>query len=383
LVNAERETILTSLKSARRDAQKADSALRAEIDTLRRTFEKNSATELRGKQKVLALQEAVKRAQNTTKETEDLAREVEVEIPGLKSTMGEKERQHRRIKTQADKVRKEREELEEKERKRIDAMNTELAGLKNKLERLGIKKEKMESTLIPDLEEKLQGIEKEIEAEEEQLANFELDERARLQLEETYVPLQRIRHNSAGPIGRPNPAPIQRPTVDWSPTQPHRAHPTHSPRSQSYHIHGTPFQAPSSPIILTNPQRRLSLKATTHSASTLPPLTTSNPNSNSASSSSPTPSSPTRSTPATVGATSTLSSRAPAFEPSRPLGALKINNGGTGYSHSGTGFSTTPIPIPISTHRPTASASSTAPVGAGRPGRNGPQGQHGIGHGFG
>ncbi|KAJ3480477.1 hypothetical protein NLJ89_g12276 [Agrocybe chaxingu] len=176
VVNQERETLLASLKSSRRDAQKADAALRSEIDTLKRTSEKNSAAELRGKQKVLALQEAVKRAQNATKETEEMALQVESEVPGLTKRKEEKEAEHMRMKAQADKVRKKRCSLEEKERKKMDAMRAELTGLTNKLERLGGKREKLEKTVIPDLEEKLRSVAQEIEQEEEALANLEMEE---------------------------------------------------------------------------------------------------------------------------------------------------------------------------------------------------------------
>ncbi len=293
-VNSERETLLASLKTARRDAQKADAALRSEIDTLKRTSEKNTATELRSKQKIRALQEAVKRAQNAATETDEQADEVKRGEPDLHALQQAKEAEHAKIKQEADRVRKEREDLEEKERKRLDTMRAELAGLSSKLEKLSGKREKLETNLISELEDKLKEVEAEIEAE---------------------IPLYRL-HQQVMMARNSLPAPIQRPAHEWSP-----------PAYQS--------------------QRRGSLKATP-SPGSLP-----------STKSSPTRSSPTHT--AAVATTSMLSSRAPAFEPSRPIGALKGLNGNAQSS------------MPI--QRP-----STLPVGAGRSGSNGSTKNGALGH---
>ncbi|KAF9484832.1 hypothetical protein BDN70DRAFT_825002 [Pholiota conissans] len=338
-VNSERETLLASLKTARRDAQKADSALRSEIDTLKRTSEKNAAAELRGKQKILALQEAVKRAQNATKETEELAEEVKHLEPDLYKRKQEKEVEHAKIKRDADRVRKEREDIEEKERKRIEGMKSELAGLTSKLEKLNGKQEKLEGTTIPDLEEKLKEIEAEIEREEQE------------------IPLQRLQLQA--PIGRPTPLPIQRPDQNlWSP-----------PRSNSYQS-----------------QRRASLKSNTLPSST--PSSASLASTKSSPSNSSHNSSPTH-TNAGPMTTSTLSSRAPAFEPSRTISSLKGHNGHSPLFVSGqpSNFPTTPSPVARS--RPTGSAgpgrsSSGGSVKSGVIGQgHGQWMPHGHGHGQG
>ncbi|KAF9041190.1 hypothetical protein BJ165DRAFT_1331525, partial [Panaeolus papilionaceus] len=166
VVNAERESLLASLKSARRDSQKADSALRSEIDTLKRTSERNTAAELRGKQKVLALQEAVKRAQNSVRETEDMVKEVEQGLPELNQRREKMEREYEATKAEANRVRKEREEKDGKERKEMEGLKSELGALTHKLERLNGKREKLETSVLPDLEEKLKDVEREIADEE-------------------------------------------------------------------------------------------------------------------------------------------------------------------------------------------------------------------------
>ena len=92
LTEAERESLASSLKTARRDAQKADAALRSEMDILKRASEKSAAGEHRAKQKILALQEAVKRAQAATRETEEMVKELEEQLPGLLKQKSAKEK---------------------------------------------------------------------------------------------------------------------------------------------------------------------------------------------------------------------------------------------------------------------------------------------------
>ena len=380
VVNSERETLLSSLKSARREAQKADSALRSEIDTLKRTSEKNAAAELKGKQKVLALQEAVKRAQNATKETEEMSVEVEANMPELNEKKRKKEEEHSKIKSEADKARKEREDVEEKEKKRLDSMRAELAGLAHKLEKLGGKREKLENTIIPDLEEKLKDMEKEIEMEENGLARLEIEETlafSQTHIVETASPsFPRPRHHSVGerpsPIGRPSPGLIHRdhsgPSSNgsmnissgplWSPTHVHRQQ-THNPRSHSYHNHNTP-------MLLLHPQqqRRGSLKSNITSSTSKPTVTTLASLSSLTTMTSPSPnSSPTSSSPTRTTAASTLSSRAPVFEPSKNVMAASHSSGQSQF-HGGASTSTNTSSVSL--QRPVGSATVVSAVGAGR-----------------
>ena len=119
-------------------------------------------------------------------------------------------------------------------------MKADLAGLTVKLEKLGAKKEKLETGIVPELEEKLKEIEKEIEDEEQSLLKWNADAQIRYrqhqlrqqrqQQQQKYhthnyseghhptassVPIQRPRYHSSEfptPIARPTPAPIQRPS---------------------------------------------------------------------------------------------------------------------------------------------------------------------------
>jgi hypothetical protein len=285
--------------------------------------------------------------------------------------MQKKEDEHSKIKSEADKARKERGDVKEKERKRLDSMKAELAGLTHKLEKLGGKREKLENTVIPDLEGKLKYMEKEIEVEENGLARLEMEEETFRAFTQTPIveaaspSFPRPRHHSAGerpsPIGRPSSALIHHDPSGsslngsinissgplWSPTHVHRqqthgqSQQTHNPRSHSYHNHNTP-------ILLLHPQqqRRGSLKSHITSSTSTPTSTTLASLSSITMTSSPTAnSSPTSSTPTRTTAASMLSSRAPVFERSKNvMAASHRESSGQSQFHGG---SSTPCASPI------------------------------------
>ncbi|KAJ6631065.1 hypothetical protein B0H10DRAFT_1980682 [Mycena sp. CBHHK59/15] len=287
LITSERESLSVSLKAARRDAQKADAALRSEIEILKRASEKHTAAEHRARQKVLALQEAAKRAQISTREMEELVQNVETELPSLRQQRAEKEGAYLKIKEDADR---------------------ELTGLNNKMERLAGKREKLELGTIPDLEEQLREIELEIERVEADPLGYAYAEDPPDGLDEQelagYNSMQWTRQQAPGAVNRPSPVPIQRPGQNASSSGPHwTAPPRHQQPSNPQHQRSSSSRAPRSPVLLAQalPQRHSSLKSTSTS------------DSSSSLNSSPTPA------PAVASGnnTSTLSSRAPPFEPGR------------------------------------------------------------------
>ncbi|KAH9948703.1 hypothetical protein B0H21DRAFT_670559, partial [Amylocystis lapponica] len=71
--------------SARRESQKADAALRSEIDALRRASDLHAAGEHRARQKVLALQEAAKQTHAAAAELERLIADIKSAQPGLEA----------------------------------------------------------------------------------------------------------------------------------------------------------------------------------------------------------------------------------------------------------------------------------------------------------
>ena len=162
LLQSERDSLTVSLKTARRDAQKADAATRADIETLKRASDKFASVEHRARQKVLALQEAVKQTLAAASDINTAVTDAEASLPALREQQATVEKECKLTKQQAAQAREERVALERHEKKQIDNLQSELAGLGGKLEKLNGRREKLENTVIPDLEEELRKIEEEI-----------------------------------------------------------------------------------------------------------------------------------------------------------------------------------------------------------------------------
>lgn len=165
LLAQEHSTLTGTLKSARRDAQKADAALRAEIDILRRASDRQAPAEMRARQKALALQEAARQALATAEQVQERVSELEEALPELLKKRNEVERECEKVRKEADAVHARREEAEAEERKRLEVKQSELASLVAKLDKLNVRKEKLdgESGVIHDLEERLRRLEEERE----------------------------------------------------------------------------------------------------------------------------------------------------------------------------------------------------------------------------
>lgn len=173
MLQSERDSLIGSMKGARRDAQKADASIRSEIDALKRASEKYSSVEHRARQKVLALQEVVKQSLAAASETGALVLETEASFPVLQDQVDEAEMEYKIVKEKADRILEEKAVLEKKEKRRIESMQNELAGLGHKLEKLNGKKDKLETGTIPDLEEELRRIEMKIESVEKEPHGFD------------------------------------------------------------------------------------------------------------------------------------------------------------------------------------------------------------------
>lgn len=159
----ERAELANTVKVTRRDAQKADAALRAEIEVLKRASEKQAAAEARARQKMLALQEAAKQATAASADATEAMRELERSLPALQARREAREAEHARVKVDADAARAEREAEAANGHKREEAARAELAGLGNRLDKLCTKREKLEAGTIVDLEEQLRALQEEIE----------------------------------------------------------------------------------------------------------------------------------------------------------------------------------------------------------------------------
>lgn len=157
-LQAEHETLSSTLKSARRDSQKAQAAQRAEITSLKRAAQKHSSGDTRMKQKVRALEEAVKQA---IKGRED----VEAEYAVLDAARTEQEaeladalRRFEEARARAEDWRARREKAEEEASNKLHGARGELAAVEARLEKLRAKRETREGRI---------GVEGSEEAEEQ------------------------------------------------------------------------------------------------------------------------------------------------------------------------------------------------------------------------
>ncbi|KZT70458.1 hypothetical protein DAEQUDRAFT_725379 [Daedalea quercina L-15889] len=168
-LNTEHVQLTAALKTARKEAQKADAALRQEIDILKRAAERGAAGEQRAKQKVLALREARKQTEAAAEAIEEARKEIEVALPGLEQRALEVEEALGTVRQRAAEKRREREEAEATERRRREEWVAEIGALGRTLEKLAVRREKLEGSgegeggTIGELEEKLRRLEEERE----------------------------------------------------------------------------------------------------------------------------------------------------------------------------------------------------------------------------
>lgn len=160
----EMESLNAQLKLARRESQRSDAAIRAEIEAIKRTAEKQSVADQRAKQKVLALQEAVKQTIAATGELEAESRAVEGDLPRVRQEEAVVEVEFATVRESADKKEAEAEEALRADKKRISDAQAELASVTNRLEKLQAKKGKLEAEMLPELEQQLTEVRQLIEA---------------------------------------------------------------------------------------------------------------------------------------------------------------------------------------------------------------------------
>ena len=168
-LNNEHAQLTAALKAARKEAQKADAGLRAEIDALKRAADRGAAGEQRAKQKVLALREARKQTEAAAEAIEEARKEVEAALPGLEQRVHEVDEELGRVRLRAAEKRREREEAEALEKRRREGWAAEMSALGRTLEKLNVRREKLEGAsdgtigTIGELEEKLRRLEEERE----------------------------------------------------------------------------------------------------------------------------------------------------------------------------------------------------------------------------
>ncbi|KAH9992288.1 hypothetical protein BJV77DRAFT_1183795 [Russula vinacea] len=161
-LQAEHETLSNTLKSARRDSQKAQAAQRAEISSLKRAAQKHSAGDMRMKQKVRALEEAVKQAIKCREDVEAEHAKLEAARVEQGAELADASRRFKEARVSAEDWRRRREKAEEEAGSRLQGARAELAAVEARLEKLRAKRERLEGRAAAE-----EGDEEEGEGEEE------------------------------------------------------------------------------------------------------------------------------------------------------------------------------------------------------------------------
>ena len=166
---------------ARKESQKTENAMRAELDTLKRATEKQVAPDQRAKQRVLALQEAVKQTLSATVDVEAQAQEAEESLPRVRDEEATVETENAKVQELLSQKEAEIDQALRADKRRIGDLQSELATVTNRTEKLAAKRDKLSKEAIPDFERQLAEVRKEIEeaeVENERLSRFLIPENA-------------------------------------------------------------------------------------------------------------------------------------------------------------------------------------------------------------
>ncbi|KAI0371269.1 hypothetical protein BV20DRAFT_965450 [Pilatotrama ljubarskyi] len=237
LLNAEHSTLTSSLKSARKESQKADAALRSEIDTLKRASDRYAAGESRARQKILALQQAVKQTLAAARDIEELIKDIEAKLPELEKDKANLEKEWVQVKEEAEHVRARREEAERREKARAESMQSELAGLVNRLDKLTGKREKLEGDggVLAELEDKLRKLEEERERIERDPYGYEGEAAAESEDGSRTTSDGRSKDDSSPEGERTHALPARHPNQPHGPPPPHLNN--FHPHQHQHHVH--------------------------------------------------------------------------------------------------------------------------------------------------
>lgn len=155
--HAEKEHVQSQIKEARRASQRAEAALRLEIETVKKATEKAGSLDLRAKQKALALQEQVKQAWAASEHAEKETTEVEGSLGGLETRLESIKGEGEGAKDEWKAAKDKEEEIREKEKKARLEEEKKLAEVVGKIEKLRVKKEKKEGEKL-ELERRLREL---------------------------------------------------------------------------------------------------------------------------------------------------------------------------------------------------------------------------------
>jgi hypothetical protein len=163
--HAEKDHLQNQIKEARRSSQRAEAALRVEIETVKRAIEKAGTMDMRAKQKALALQEQVKQGWAGQEAAEKETNLVQGGLADLERVFEEVKLELDTIKDEWKIVKDREDEVRERERRARAEEDKKLAEVVSKVDKLKAKKEKKENEKL-ELEHRLEDLERQREEAE-------------------------------------------------------------------------------------------------------------------------------------------------------------------------------------------------------------------------
>lgn len=163
VIEALRESLTAELRQARKEASRAEQALRNEIEAIKKSLDRTSAVDHRSKQKVLALQESIRQANQSAKDIAEEAEVVESEQESWEAKEKEAVEKESAAREKAESAEAAAAEKIKAEEDLTAAAEKELAGVQKTLNARTSEVEKLEEGRLAELEAQLAELEAEVE----------------------------------------------------------------------------------------------------------------------------------------------------------------------------------------------------------------------------
>ncbi|KAJ9092857.1 hypothetical protein QFC19_008581 [Naganishia cerealis] len=153
----EKDELAAQLKKTRRESQKAEAALRAEVEALKRAIEKTALPDLRSRQKSLALQEQVKQAIHGAAEAEREYEEINDGLDSWKEEEDKVKEEWQSMQSARNAALEQKDSVIDLERKARAELDAQLTALKARVHKQSTKKERLHKE-NEELRQKLENV---------------------------------------------------------------------------------------------------------------------------------------------------------------------------------------------------------------------------------
>ncbi|KAJ9122366.1 hypothetical protein QFC22_001788 [Naganishia vaughanmartiniae] len=153
----EKDELAAQLKKTRRESQKAEAALKAEVEALKRAIEKTTLPDLRSRQKSLALQEQVKQAIHGAADAEHEFEEINGRLDGWREEEDKLKEEWQSMQSARNAALEQKDSAIDSERKARGELDTQLSAVKARVHKQSTKKDKLHKE-NDELRQKLENV---------------------------------------------------------------------------------------------------------------------------------------------------------------------------------------------------------------------------------